>query len=97
MDREQALKLVETKWWEGKSPKEIVAFQLYEEKLCCPFEVFHSALEHALERPVFTHELAFVDNIRDEFEGKGPKPSLEDILNLIPADKKVIIVATEND
>ena len=51
-----------------KTAEEIVAFQLYEERLCMPFPLFHKAVEEALGRPVYTHEFAGVENLRQEFE-----------------------------
>ena len=45
-----------------------MAFQLYEERLCMPFPLFHKAVEEALGRPVYTHEFAGVENLRQEFE-----------------------------
>ena len=68
MTREEAVKLVESKWYEKQTAEEIVAFQLYEERLCMPFPLFHKAVEEALGRPVFTHEFAAAESLRQEFE-----------------------------
>ena len=63
-----------------------------------PFGVFHEAVEKTLGRPVYTHELGFnVDGLKKELEGKAEAPSLVEILNLIPKDKKVIIVKSSEE
>ncbi len=92
MTRDEALELYETKWWESKSAYEIVKFQLYEPLLCMPFDKFHQALEEALDRPVWTHELALnYEGIKAEFEGLKPSPSMNEIVNLIPEEKRIIV------
>lgn len=45
MNREQAVKIADSKWWENKTAQEIAEFQLVEEKLCMPFSIFHKAVE----------------------------------------------------
>lgn len=55
---EEACKMAESAWYEGKTNREIVEFQLFEEKLCMPLSVFHQALEDTLERPVQTIEMS---------------------------------------
>ena len=54
--KEKAIKLSLTEWWKEKSYREIAEFQLFTAELCCPFDVFHEAVEKSLGRPVFTHE-----------------------------------------
>ena len=94
MTREQAIKLAESRWWEGMPPKDIATFQLHEERLCMPFDVFHEALEKAIGRPVFTHERGLdAEGIKRELLGDRPAPTMEEIIALIPADKRVIVVA----
>lgn len=91
MRKEQAIELAESKWWESKTYREIVEFQLFEDRLCMPFDVFHEALEKSLDRPVFTHELAFRDRIEKEFLGERERPTFDEIINIIPKDKRLII------
>lgn len=64
MTREEAVKLADSKWYETKTAEEIVDFQLYEERLCMPFPLFHKAVEEALGRPVFTHEFAGAESCK---------------------------------
>lgn len=93
MTRDQAIALFESKFWETMGFRERAMFQLFEDKLCMPFEVFHEAIEKALDRPVFTHEFGLnPDGLKAELMGEAPAPTFEQILALIPADKRVIIV-----
>lgn len=97
MTREQAIALAESKFWEPMSFRERAEFQLHEPLLCMPFDVFHEAVEKALGRPVFTHEFAFMDLLKVELRGDAPAPTFEQIVNLIPADKRVLIDLTDAD
>ncbi|GAI41338.1 unnamed protein product, partial [marine sediment metagenome] len=58
MTKEEAIKLAESKWWEGKPDDEVAWFCISTKLLCCPFEVMHKAIEAWLHRPVWTHEFA---------------------------------------
>jgi hypothetical protein len=89
--KEQAVALFDSNWWEGKSPIELAMFQLFEERLCMPFAVFQDAVEAALKRSVWTHEFAYPERLQAELLGDKPKPTLDDILNLIPAEKRLVI------
>ena len=90
--KEKAIKLYETEWWKEKTYQEIAKFQLFTTELCCPFDVFHEAVEKSLDRPVFTHEFGLnYDGICKEFLGGKPAPSLTEILSLLPSDKTIVI------
>lgn len=94
MTKEEAIKLYESKFWEPMSFDERAMFQLWEDKLCMPFDVFHEAIEKALKRPVWTHELAMSrDGLKEELLGLRPAPSVQDIFNLIPEDKRILVRA----
>lgn len=91
LTKEQAIALGEAKFYEKMSHREIAEFQISEPFLCMPFDVFHEALEKTLNRPVFTHEFACADDLRRElFEGKAP-PTPEEIINMIPVEKRIVI------
>jgi hypothetical protein len=93
MTREQAIKLAESKFWENMELKDIAKFQLFEEKLCMPFGVFHNAIEKTLDRPVFTHEFGLnVEGLKKELLKEKPMPTIEEIINLIPKDKQIIFL-----
>ena len=89
--KEEAIKLFKTKFWEEMEYEQIARFQLYQNRLCIPFDVFHEAIEKTLGRPVFTHEFGSNGSIKAELEGRKPAPTFEDIVNLIPKDKRIII------
>jgi hypothetical protein len=93
LGQEKAIALASSRWWEGKTNREIAEFQLFTAELCVPFGVFHAALEDCLKRPVWTHELGLnFAGIVKEFRGDSPAPSFEEIVNLIPEEKRVLIV-----
>ncbi|MCD5380846.1 hypothetical protein LR004_02865, partial [Candidatus Gracilibacteria bacterium] len=82
-----------SKEWAQWSDRQIVDFQLFQKRLAVPFDKFHSALEKVLDRPVFTHEFGMnYDGIVSEYLGESNPPSLEDILNLIPEKKRILIL-----
>lgn len=96
MTKEQAIKLNDSKWYEGKSDYDICKFQLFESKLCMPFSIFHEALENCLKRPVYTHELGLnLDGIKKEFLGEKPAPTLQERIDIIPKEKQIIIIADQ--
>lgn len=94
---EVAIQMAESKWWEGKTNKEIVEFQLFTAELATDFSVFHEAVEKVLGRPVFTHEFARAGLLQKEFLGERDAPSFDEILALIPEDKRVLVVSEGGD
>jgi hypothetical protein len=66
MTKKEAEEKFDSGWWKNASPAEIVAFQLWERRLCLPFGEFHSALEAVLGRPVHTMEFMFSDALKKE-------------------------------
>lgn len=91
LTKEQAIAFAENKLYEGMTSRQIAEFQIQQDLLCMPFDVFHKAITEALGRPVWTHEFAFHDELRKELYGEKPAPTFEEIINLIPAEKRVII------
>ncbi|HTY25598.1 MAG TPA: hypothetical protein VMC85_20885 [Desulfomonilaceae bacterium] len=90
--RDAAIALFESGWWKTKTPKEIVDFQLFVDELCMEFSDFHGAVEKVLNRPIWTHEFAFRDSLVDELLGDKPAPTFQQILDLIPEEKRIIVV-----
>lgn len=84
MTKEEAIEMFKSEWWKNKTPKEIVEFQLYEDRICIPFGDFHEAIEKVLGRSVWTHEFADIKCLQEEFEGKrtfeGPIESAKRIM-----------------
>jgi len=74
MTEQEAIAMVESRWWNDKTAQEIAEFQLAEPRLCMPFDEFHKATEEALDRPVWTHEFAYPKQLLDELHGTEPKP-----------------------
>lgn len=93
LTREQAIALAESNFWKVMSYRERAVFQMNEDLLCMPFDIFHEAVEKTLGRPVYTHEFAFADNLRKELNGEQGAPTMEEIISLIPEDKRIIVVA----
>jgi hypothetical protein len=89
LGRARAIALYGSQWWLDRSAREIAKFQLCTIELCLPFEIFHRALEAALDRPVWMHELGYdVDGLIQEFLDERDPPTLEEILALIPPEKR---------
>lgn len=97
MTSEEAIKLAESEFWKELSFYDRAKFQLFEDKLCMPFDVFHEAISKALGRDVWIHEFAFRDQLIAEFLGDKPAPTMDDIINLIPKDKRVVVLAGASD
>lgn len=94
LTEDQAKAVYESRVWETWTPHQKVEFQLFTDRLCMPFDIFHGAVEEVLGRGVFTHEFAFVDHLRREFLGERAAPTFREICALIPADKLLIVYAT---
>ena len=92
----EAIFLSESKWWEGLTAREICDFQLFQKRLCMPFDIFHKAMEEALDRSVWTHEFAF-SALMEEYLGEKSPPSFEEIINLIPKDKRIILFTDKGE
>lgn len=91
--RERAVALFEARHWEGMTMRERAEFQLFTDELTMPFDVFHEALEAALGRPVWTHELGLNrDGLAHELRGEQDSPTFEEVMNLIPEDKRVVVI-----
>jgi hypothetical protein len=95
LTKDQAIHLAESKWWEGKTDREIVEFQLFTKRLCMPFDLFHKAVESTLGRPVWTHEFGSAGRLKEEFLGDKPAPTFDEIINLIPEDKRILVVVDD--
>lgn len=93
LTREQAIAFCENKLYEGMTSRQIAEFQMEQDRLCVPFDVFHEAIEKALDRPVYTHEFALNrEGLLKELRGEKEPPTLEEIINLIPEDKRIILL-----
>ena len=95
--KEQAILIHDSKEWEDWTYEEIAKFQLFQDRLCIPFGRFHQAVEVVLKRSVWTHEFASVDRLRDEYLTLAPPPTLEEIIDLIPKEKLIVINLSSSD
>ena len=91
LTKEEAIGLSKTNFWEKMSDEEIAKFQLTQERSCMPFDVFHKAVEKTLNRPVWTHEFAKPESLIKELSGDKEKPTFEEIVNLIPKEKRILV------
>lgn len=92
LTKDQAIALYQSSWWVGREPRYVAAFQLAVKLGVMPFDLFHQALESALGRPVWTHELGLNrQGLINELLGIGPVPMMEDILALLPAGKTFLV------
>lgn len=92
LTKKQAIAFCENKLYEGMTSRQIAEFQMEQDRLCVPFDVFHKAIEETLGRPVYTHEFGLNrDGLRKELHGEKETPTLEEIINLIPNDKRILI------
>jgi hypothetical protein len=90
--RERAIALNKSKWWLQRSPREIAKFQLFTAELCMPFSVFHRAVEEALGRQVWLHEFGRdADGLVHELIGERDPPTLDEIMRLVPEEKRKVI------
>lgn len=91
LTRQQAWDLAATEWWKNATSLAIASFQLNEDRLCCPFGVFHKSVEDVLGRPVWSHEFADADALREEMNGICQAQTIDEILDMIPEAKRIIV------
>jgi hypothetical protein len=83
MTQDEAIAFAKSGVWKAYSDQQIVELQLYQDRLCMDWCSFHKAIEAVLSRPVWTHEFARPQILRDEFEGKRPKGTVADSMNML--------------
>ena len=91
LTEEKAIAFYESGAWQQMSDRQRAEFQLLAERLCMPFSVFHESVEKALGRSVWTHEFVDPDGLLKELRGDREAPTFEEILDLIPEKKRVVI------
>ena len=91
LNEKEAIEFYDSEAWKHLSASQKASFQMNQQLLCMPFAEFHKAVEEVLGRSVLTHEFDF-PLIRDELNGKVPPPSMGEIMDLIPTDKRIVIV-----
>jgi len=67
MTVEQSAALYEAKFWEKLTEQQKALFQIFEDKLCMPFDVFHESVEKTIGRSVQIIEFGVsFENLRNE-------------------------------
>ena len=92
MTKNEAILKAQSGWWETATPEAIVDFQLYESRLCMPFDEYHKAIEKVFRRPVWTHEFADQKALQAEYEGRKRAPSMSEIIELLPTEKTIVVM-----
>jgi len=93
LTKEQAIALYDSEFWKDMSYRAQAEFQMNTNRLCMPFDVFHEAMEKTLGRSVWTHEFGLnPEGLRKELTGEAEPPTFQEIINLIPKDKRMIVV-----
>lgn len=93
----EAIAFHDARRWVTMSLRERAEFQLRQDRLCMPFGVFHEAVEKTLGRPVFTHEFGLNRcGLIAELAGLAPAPSLEEVIEQIPEEKRVVVVLEDD-
>lgn len=91
LTKEETILFAENELWKDIPEKELAEFIISQKLLCVPLEVMYETLSKALGRPVYTHEFAYPDHLLQELKGDKPRSTFEDIINLIPTEKRIII------
>lgn len=98
ISKETALSIYSMGVWKEMTDTEKVRLQLYQDRLCMPWQEFIGSLSRVLGRSVWTHEFAGNEGqkrLQEEFEGIRPNPSFQDIFNqlrtLVPEDKIIMV------
>jgi hypothetical protein len=90
--KKKALAIYKSGLWKKKPARDVALLQLTTVQLCMPFDEFHRITEEALGRPVWTHEFANGDALMAELLGEAPRPTIEEIFALLPAEKTIVII-----
>jgi len=93
LTEEQAKELFKTNFWEKMNYEERTKFQTVQNRVCMPWDVYHEAISKYLDRPVYTHEFmkSNQEKLYNEVFNGAPAPTFEEIVNLIPEEKRIII------
>lgn len=95
--KKEAIAIADSGIWKNWTDEEIVKFQLFQERLAMDFGRFHEAAEKVFGRSVWTYEFGFVEKLQEEYLGMRPKPTFDEIMELIPEDKRIILYMEDID
>jgi len=92
LTEEQAIELAKSGAWKEMTFRQRAEFQMLQRLLCMPFNIFHESVEKTLGRSVYTHEFGLNrDGLMAELFGDKELPTLQEIIEMIPAEKRIII------
>ena len=93
LTKEEAIAFYDNKCYENMDYKQRAIFQIQQDLLCMPFDVFHESVEKALGRPVYPHEfsLKYREGLMKELLGGKDAPTFEEIIGLIPEEKRILV------
>ena len=91
LTRKEALMLAQAEFWKDMTDEHRARFQLWARRCCMPLHVFQTALERTLGRDVYTHEMTDFEGLTAELDGERPAPTIDEILAMIPAGRRVIV------
>ena len=91
---QEAIEFGKSGAWKEMTHRQRTALQLFQRLMCMPFNAFHESIEAALGRPVYTHEMGSsgMIGLKQELLGLKRAPSIEEIIDLIPEDKRIILI-----
>lgn len=93
LTKQESINFYDNKLYEHMCDREKAIFQLTQNLLCMPFDVFHEAVEKTLGRPVFTHEFGLnSEGLIKEILGEKEPPTFDEIVGMIPKEKLVFIL-----
>lgn len=93
LTRKQATALYESSFWENLAYVERARFQLSEDRLCMPFDVFVDAVQRTLGRPVTVAEFLNSKALLTEITGERKPLDIDELLALVPEDKRILLAA----
>jgi len=98
LSQDEAILFAESKAWEPMTHRQRAEFQLYQHRLCMPFDVFQEAIEKSLGRGVWTHEFALnYAGLQRELRGEVGAPSMQEIVEMIPGEKRIVVMLEDDD
>ena len=91
LTRGEAIQFAASGIWRTWSDLQIVRLQLFQNRLCLPLDIFFPAITRVLHRPVWVHEFTTtnIEQLRAEYLGDRPMPTWDEIIALIPPEKRV--------
>lgn len=93
LTKKQAKMIYDSDIWKQWADEEVVKFQLFQKLLCMDFSRFHEAMERVLKRPIYTCEFGFnVEGMKKEYLGEKEPPTLKEIIEMLPKEKRILII-----